>query len=49
MGAARPPARHMPARGMMRARRWLWFVALWAAGVITVAAGAWIIKLLLGI
>ncbi len=30
-------------------KRWMWFVGLWAAGVMTVAAGAWAIKLLLGI
>lgn len=49
VGAARPSTRSVSAQGMKRARRWLWFVALWAAGVIAVAAGAWIIRLLLGI
>ncbi len=36
---------------MVRARlkRWIWFAALWAAGVITVAAGAYAVKALLGI
>ncbi len=36
---------------MVRARlkRWIWFTALWAAGVITVAVGAYAVKALLGI
>jgi hypothetical protein len=36
---------------MVRARlkRWIWFAALWTAGVITVATGAYAVKVLLGI
>lgn len=30
-------------------RRLLWFIVLWAAGVLTVAAVAWILKLLLAL
>ena len=28
-------------------RRLLWFVALWAAGVVTVGAAAWLLRLVL--
>ena len=28
-------------------RRWLWFIALWAAGVVTVGAVGYAIKLVL--
>jgi hypothetical protein len=28
-------------------KRWVWFVTLWAGGVVTVTAGAYLIKMLL--
>lgn len=44
-GQVRAPSKALS----MRLKQWLWFVALWAAGVVTVAGAAWIIKALLAI
>ena len=41
------PERRGSARSSSLARRLLWFVGLWLAGVVTVGGLAWILKLVL--